>query len=54
MDKAVVILLVILILAVVVFGITSLRSNSNSNQVSGAAVAPQSVPSQYGGGGCGR
>ncbi|MBI2449044.1 hypothetical protein HYV49_01985 [Candidatus Pacearchaeota archaeon] len=53
MDKTVVILLVILILAVVVFGINSLR-NDNSDKISGAAVAPQSVPSQYGGGGCGR
>ena len=52
MDTAIIILLVILILAVVVFGVSSLRSDSN--KISGAASAPQSLPSQYGGGACGR
>ncbi len=52
MDTTVVVLLIILILAVVIFGFNSLRSNSDN--ISGAAVAPQSLPSQYGGGACGR
>ncbi|MEK6872456.1 MAG: hypothetical protein AABW90_00405 [Nanoarchaeota archaeon] len=49
MDTIVIILLIILILAVIFFGMTSLRSDSN--KVSGAAT---SFPIQYSGGGCGR
>jgi hypothetical protein len=54
MDTTIVILLILLILVVGFFGINTLRSNTSSNKVSGAAISPQSLPSQYGGGGCGR
>ena len=52
MDTTIVILLIVLILAVVFFGVSSLKSDTA--KISGNAVAPQSFQSQYGGGGCGR